>query len=175
MKITAIIVVSAVGAVFIAAFAWKPPADSSDVAGWVQAFGATLAIGLAVYLQWHSQNEKRRQAEKMARTLVNQVLLSVDNLQSSARNQIWLDWQSCRQLLMTASAIQVDIAELNDLQTAMVLRVKDLAYKCYSDTDGHIENGNWQHHDNLVGNCGTDVRNAIAAGGLRSAAKSFSP
>ncbi|WP_411885571.1 hypothetical protein [Polaromonas sp. YR568] len=175
MKNTVIVVGAGIAVVFGLAFAWKPPTSSSDVAGWVQAFGSIVAIGLAVWLQYEAKTDKRREAERLAVVLSAQVLACLDGLQYSCRTQNWTEYVSLRQLLMSTSAIEPPLGELSADFLNMVLGLKNAAVKAVSDSADHGQYGNWAHFDGVFGNLAQDCRMMIKHAGLTPGEKSFSP
>jgi hypothetical protein len=175
MKKTVIGVSALVVVIFGGALAWKPPNNSSDVAGWMQAFGAIVAIGLAVWLQYEARTEKEAQAERLAGTLARQVLACLDGLQWSCRRQTWSEYVAIRQLLVATSGIEVPLAELKSEFLSLVLGLRSTTIKAVTDSQDHIANGNWNHFDVIFGNFAQDCRLMMTAAGVTPAVKAFSP
>lgn len=171
MIVTGVIVI----VVFVAGLFWQPPETPSDVAGWVQAFGSVLAVGLAVWLQYLAVTEIRRQANAVAIAQALHVLASIDALQEVCRDGREADFAHTRQSLIASAGIEVSMSELDPKILALVLAVRDLAIKGYAAGEGVRPADNWQHHDNLYGNLGTDCRRAFAIAEVRAPLKRFLP
>lgn len=130
MKRTAMVVGGVVGVVFLGALAWKPPTSSSDVAGWVQAFGATVTIGLAVWLQYISKTESQNQAENIAFLMARQVASGVEYTYRLCQVSQWEDLPGANQRLREAMQLDVPIGDLPYNLINMVVRVRAIGAEC---------------------------------------------
>ena len=172
-KITVVSVFGAVGLVFAVTLGTYWPGTSSDAAGWVQAFGAIVAIGLAVFLQFDASSERQRQASQLANAFAGQLLLCLDNLQLASRNQQYGQFGTGRKLLADALAIDVGLGELDAGFVGMVLTLRGIGITLLTESDQPIIN--FPHFDAAFGNAAHDVRVCMVKTGLEAPPKSFSP
>lgn len=169
----------AVAVVFVGAFAWQMPTNPGEVAGWVQAFGSILAIGLAVWLQYEASGERQRQAAQVARAFAGQLLNTFDALQLASRDykdHNSVEVRSKWQLLEDTLSIQVPLGELTPDYLAMVLTLRGIAIHAQADAKGRLQVfGDWHQDDVAFGNIAHDCRNVMRKAGLNPPNKGFSP
>jgi hypothetical protein len=175
MKKTVIAVGAGMAVVFGLAFAWKPPQNSSDVAGWAQAFGSMAAIGLAVWLQYEAKTEKERQAHNLAVAFAGQVLLGFDALHLACKNKHTQDYNSARTTLENALKLELHEAELNVNMLALVMTLRGMIASVIGNPPNVLGMLDFMHQALVAGNLSDDARKIMAKAGLNPPAKAHSP
>jgi len=175
MKKVAIGVSAVVAVAFGAAFVWKPPANSGDVAGWVQALGSILAIGLAIWLQYEARTEKERQARMLAVAFAGQVLLNFDALQMACRIRDGNRLEVARKGLAKALEIDIELGELGVDYVAMVLTLRTMATTVPSQPTSFLGMPDYGAWEGGFGNLAHDCRGIMRKAGLKPPDKGFSP
>lgn len=106
--------VAAIAVVVLATVAMTKGPFSSDMAAWVQAFGAIIAIGAAAYLQDRDRSAQRRDAHhdrmKALRAIVNRCEFTLCNI-NKERGTL----QSARKLRYWADETQADIRAIEGI------------------------------------------------------------
>lgn len=161
--------------VVVAAFGWRPPQDSSDVAGWVQAFGAIVAVALAVWLQYEARIERVQQASLLATAFAYQVVRCADEMQFGMRNATWEKYFQFRTLLENWAQTEVPLADLPPNKMAMVITIRSIAITTLATAPVTNTGSGWQHWDTAFGNFAHDCRSVINGAGVQVPEKGFSP
>lgn len=175
MKKTVIVVGVGVALVFGLAFAWKPPASSSDVAGWVQAFGSIVAIGLAVWLQYEAKTEKERQAHNLAIAFAGQVLLSFDALHLACKEKNAVEYENARKTLANSLQLELHAAELSANMLALVMALRGMAISVPENPPTVLGMLDFLYLGVVTGNLSHDARTIMTKAGLSPPPKAHSP
>lgn len=175
MKKTMVVVGGFVAAVFGGAFLWRRPETSGDVAGWMQAFGSIVAIGLAVWLQYLAKTETERQARRLATAFAGQVVMSFDAMQLSCRNNHQAGFNAARQALEDALKIDIPLADLDAGFIALVLTLRGLAATVPPPSEMDFNQLERLDGDARYGNQAFDIRRFMRDVGITPSEKNFSP
>ena len=175
MNKTMVVVVGFVATVFTGAFVWRRPETSSDVAGWMQAFGSIVAIGLAVWLQYLAKTEKERQARGLASAFANQVVMSFDAMQLSCRNNHQAGFNAERQALGDALKIDIPLGDLNAGFLKLVLTLRGIVATVPLPSEMDFNQLERLNGDVRYGNQALDIRKLMRDAGITPPEKTFSP